>query len=232
MKSSKNEIITIIGKGLVGAIPFIGPLAAEIVGSIIPNQRIERIESLLKILELKITKEDRIIIEEKISSPESVDLIEDGFIQASRALSQERIDYIAALLKNSLTNTQLEHIEHKRLLSILGQLNDLEVLLLKSHTLYQGSEEYSAFWGKHESALTAPISYLDSSQEEVDKYTLFKTHRAHLASLELLRSRFKKPKRGELPEFDEKTGMVKSNGYDITPLGRLLLKNIDQSDEL
>ena len=40
--------------------------------------------------------------------------------------------------------------------------------------------------------------------------------------------RFKKPKRGELPEFDEKTGMVKVGGYEITSLGRLLLRSIDQ----
>ena len=55
----------ILGKGLVGAIPFVGPLVAEIVGAVIPNQRIERIESLLKILESKITDEDKPKIEKK-----------------------------------------------------------------------------------------------------------------------------------------------------------------------
>jgi hypothetical protein len=232
VKTSGNKIATILGKGLIGAIPFVGPLAAEIVGAVIPNQRIERIESLLTILESKITEEDKTKIEERIYSPESVDLIEDGFIQASRALSGERTDYIASLLKNSLTNDQLEHIEHKRLLSILGQLNDLEVLILKSHSMYRGAEEHNEFWEKHETALTSPMAYLGSSQEEVDKHTLFKTHRAHLANLELLRLKFKKPKRGESPEFDEKTGMIKSNGYEITPLGRLLLRSIDQGGEL
>ena len=29
----------------------------------------------------------------------SVDLMEDGFLQAARALSEERIEYIASLLK-------------------------------------------------------------------------------------------------------------------------------------
>ena len=59
MSANKNDIATILGKGLGGAIPFVGPLAAEIVGAIIPNQRIERIESLLKILESKIDENDK-----------------------------------------------------------------------------------------------------------------------------------------------------------------------------
>ena len=54
MKSNVKDLATIFGKGLVGAIPFVGPLAAEIVGSIIPNQRIDRIETFLKMLESKI----------------------------------------------------------------------------------------------------------------------------------------------------------------------------------
>ena len=47
MSTKGTDIATILSKGLVGAIPFVGPLAAEIVGAIIPNQRIDRLESLL-----------------------------------------------------------------------------------------------------------------------------------------------------------------------------------------
>jgi len=232
MSTKGNDIATIIGKGLVGAIPFVGPLAAEIVGAVIPNQRIDRIESLLKILESKITDEDKSKIKERIAKPESVDLIEDGFIQASRALSEERKEYIASLLKNSLTDEDLKHIEYKRLLSILGELNDLEVLILKSQTMYRRQSEDNEFWEKHEETLSAPGAHLGSSQEEIDEHTIYQTHKAHLASLGLLKIKFKKPKRGELPEFDEKTGMIKAQGYDITSLGRLLLRSIDQGGKL
>ncbi|HFG1639843.1 TPA: hypothetical protein ACGFW1_003524 [Vibrio cholerae] len=51
MKIDKMEIASIISKGALGAIPLVGPLAAEVVGAIIPNQRIERIETLLHDLE-------------------------------------------------------------------------------------------------------------------------------------------------------------------------------------
>ena len=96
-----------------------GTLAGEIVESIIPNQRIDRIASLLKTLELKIDPEEKAKIEARMLEEKSVDLMEDGFLQAARALSEERIDYIASLLKNSLTDEDLEHIAYKKLLSIL-----------------------------------------------------------------------------------------------------------------
>jgi hypothetical protein len=145
MSTKGTDIAAIIGKGLLGAIPFVGPLAAEIVGAIIPNQRIDRIETVLRLLETKISEEDKEKVKQRIVSPESVDLIEDGFVQASRALSEERKEYIASLLKNSLTDDQLKHIEYKRLLSILGELNDLEVLILKSLTFYTEKKEVRSF---------------------------------------------------------------------------------------
>ncbi|MCQ4288730.1 hypothetical protein NA647_14955 [Pseudomonas stutzeri] len=226
-----TDIAAILGKGLVGAIPFVGPLAAEIVGAIIPNQRIDRIESLLKLLEAKIAEDEKSKVEEKIVTPESVDLIEDGFLQAARALSEERKDYIASLLKNSLTNDRLEYIENKRLLSILGQLNDLEIIILKSYTLHHGEPDSEEFFKIHQDSLQPPGAVLGSTQEDLDKHVLHQTHKTHLASLGLLRPGFKRARKGELPEFDDKTGMIKANGYSISPLGRLLLRSIDQINE-
>ena len=232
MSTKGTDIAAIIGKGLVGAIPFVGPLVAEIVGTIIPNQRIDRIEALLKYLEEKLSAADQNEIKKRITSPESVDLIEDGFVQTSRALSDERKEYIASLLKNSLTDESLRHIEYKTLLSLLGELNDLEVLILKSHSIVVGGGEYREFWDKHGDALTPPRAFLGSSQDDLDKHTLHETQKAHLARLGLLKPQFKKPKKGEIPEFDEKAGMIKAQGYNITSLGRLLLRSIDQGGEI
>jgi len=232
MSTNGTDIAAILGKGLLGAIPFVGPLAAEVVSAIIPNQRIDRIESLLRLLELKIPEEDRSKVEVRITSPDSVDLVEDSFIQASRALSEERKEYIASLLKNSLTDDELKHIEYKRLLSILGELNDLEVLILKSQTMHRGQPNYEEFWKTHEDALTPPLAYMGAEQEKIDKHTIHQTHKLHLVNLGLLKVKFKRPKRGELPEFDDKTGMIKAQSYDISALGRLLLRSIDQGGEI
>ncbi|HFD4059221.1 TPA: hypothetical protein ACF3XS_002964 [Vibrio parahaemolyticus] len=228
MSTNKSDVAAILGKGMVGAIPFIGPLAAEIVGSVIPNQRVDRIESMLQLLEAKLDGMEQSALKQKIMQPEYVDLVEDCFIQASRALSTERQDYIASLLKNSLSEEQVKYTEYKKLLTILSDLNDVEIIQLKSYSLYNDSDEYEEFWNTHEDILTPPLVYMDSSEEDFDQEAFFSAYKMRLVALGLLKIKYKKPSRGQLPEFDEKTGMIKASGHDITQLGRLLLKSIDQ----
>lgn len=229
MDHNKSDIVAILGKGVLGAIPWAGPLVGEIVGNLIPNQRIDRIASLLKALESKIDEEERAKVEERILEEKSVDLMEDGFLLAARALSEERIDHIAALLKNSLTDEDLEHLAYKRLLSLLGELNDIEVLILKFHSIDIAQQQ--EFRRKHHDALTPPRVHLRPRQEVVDERAIYDTHNANLVRLDLLKMRFRKPRRQELPEFDNRTGMMKANGYQITPLGMLLLRSIDQEGD-
>lgn len=230
MKNKMGDIAIILGKTALGSIPTVGPLVAEIIGNLIPDLRFKRIFSLLEALESKVDPAEKAKVEAKILEEESIDLMEDGFLQAARALSQERIDYIASLLKNSLTDKDLEHIAYKKLLSILGEINDLEVLLLKLHSV-RTMVKREEFRAKYKEALTKPVAYLMAPQEEVDKEAIYESYETNLVRLGLIKMRFRKPMRGESPEFDEKTGMMKSSGYDITDLGKLLLRSIDQGEE-
>ena len=222
---TSDEMVS-LGKAGVSFIPILGPIAAEIIGNLIPNQRIDRIASLLKTLESKIDDNERVKVEKRMLDEKSVDLMEDGFLQATRALSEERIAYIASLLKNSLMDEDLEHIAYKKLLSLLGELNDLEVLILKSYAVSLADRD--KFRQKHQGVLNSPPAYLGAPQELVDKRAIHETHKAQLVRLGLLKIRFKKPKRGDPPEFDEKTGIIKAQGHDLTFLGGLLLRSIDQ----
>ena len=224
-----TDIAATLVKGGMGAVPIYGPIIAEVISNLIPNQRIDRIVSFIKALESKVDEEVRDKVEKNMLEEKSIDLMEDGFLQAARALSEERIEYIASLLKNSLTDEDLEHIAYKKLLLLLGELNDVEVLILKSHS---GSiAEQQEFRMRYQDALAVPYTSLASSREQIDKHAIYEAYRANLTRLDLLKIRFQTPKRGELPEFDEKTGMVKAQGYDITSLGRLLLRSIDQDDD-
>ena len=229
LEVKRNDRIASALKATLGAIPYLGPLAAEIVGNLIPNQRVERIVSFVRTLEAKIDPEERAKVEAKMLEEKSIDLMEDGFLQAARALSEERIEYIAALVKNGLTDRDAEHIAYKKLLSILAELNDIEVLILISYS--GGIMQQQDFRRKHQGIVTEPLVHLGSSQEEVDKHAIYEAHKVNLAHLGLLKIRFQRPRRGESPEFDEQTGMMKSSGYDITDLGRLLLRSIDQGEE-
>ncbi|MDY0191347.1 MAG: hypothetical protein RBR22_11500 [Desulfuromonas sp.] len=232
MKTKGNDFAASLSKGLVGAIPFVGPIAAEIVGAIIPNQRMDRIEVFLHKLEEKLEAIDQNQTRENFSRPEQIDLLEDAFLQASRAMSDDRKEYLASLVKNSLQEVELRHLEYKRLLSILGQLNDVQIIILKYYSLerLQG-EAFHEFQDKHNHLIRPPLVHMGSSPEEFDRKAIFDDYRSQLIELSLLQRRFKKPKRGASPEFDEKTGMIKTQGFGITHLGRMLLRLIDQNNE-
>ncbi|HFG1639841.1 TPA: hypothetical protein ACGFW1_003522 [Vibrio cholerae] len=133
------------------------------------------------------------------------------------------------MLKNSLSDEQIKYEEYKKLLVILNDLNDIEILHLKSYSLDRDDEEYDEFWHLHDETLTPPLTYMDSSEEDFDKQAIFETYRSRLVALGLIKIRYKKPRKGELPEFDEKTGMIKANGHSITRLGSLLLRSLDLS---
>lgn len=225
----RNDLIASGLKSTFGAVPYLGPIISEMVDNLIPNQRIDRIASLLKKLEAKIDPKEKAKVEAKILKEKSVDLMEDGFLQAARALSEERIEYIASLLKNGLTDEDLEEIAYKRLLSLLDELDDLEVLILKSY--FGNIKQQQEFQVKHQKVLRAPIVTHGSSQEKVDKQAIYEAHKMNLTRLGLLKPYFKIPQRGEQPEFSQETGMMKAQGYRITNLGRLLLRSIDQDQE-
>jgi hypothetical protein len=201
----RSDLAAVIAKGLVGAVPGIGAIAAEIVGAIIPNQRLDRIVEVLRRLDEKVRDLDRGMLNERMKRPESVDLLEDGLHQASRALSPERREYIASMLKNGLSKDDLTHIEQKKLLSILGELNDAEILLLKFYSLFPN--EKRKFAEQHQE-LFLPVSvHLGSPQGDLDKAALGKSYKNKLIQMGLLRSA--------------------DVGYDVNSLGSLLLRYID-----
>lgn len=224
---SKTDVAIAVGMGTLGLLPYAGPIIAEIVGTIIPNQRPDRIARFAEILDEKLSKLDKELLEQKMRTEEFVDLFEDGAFQAAKALTDERRRHIAALLKSSLATVNLDHIQEKQLLSILGQLNDAELVILKHFGLDMDPRQAEAFFDEHEETIRSPMVVMGSPQEDADRGAVHQTHRNHLRRLGLVRATYKKPKKGELPEWDLKTGMLKASSDRITPLGRLLLRHID-----
>ena len=77
---------------------------------------------------------------------------------------------------------------------------------------------------EHEDKLPGPALFSASSPEDADRGAVHQAYRNHLTRLGL--ATYKKPRKGELPEWDLKTGMLKAGSDGITPLGRLLLRRI------
>ena len=212
MMNNRNayDYAAIVARGSLGPIPYIGPLLAEIVGTLIPNQRFERLADFVRKLEEKIAvlglaQEE---LRKRFTSPESIDLFEDSAWQAARALSDERKGHIAALMKNGLMAEQAEHLQYKRLLSMLGEVNDVEILVLKYHS-YLSHAEKMEFFNKHEKALPPHHAVIGSSRDEKDKAIVRESYEDHLVRMGLLQ--------GE-----------KRRQRDISSLGRLLLRSIDE----
>ena len=213
MKNKIGDLAVILGKVGISSIPTVGPLVAEIVGNLIPDLRFKRIFSLLEVLESKIEPEEKAKVEAKMLEEKSIDLMEDGFLQAARALSEERIEHIASLLKNSLTNEDLEQSAYKRLLFLLGEINDVEVIILMAYSMH--GVEQQDFSEKHRDILFGEPLRFPTSREKVDQDAIHKTYRANLVRLDLLESKTQGP----------------SQSYEMTSLGRLLLRSIDQGSE-
>jgi hypothetical protein len=225
---SKTDVAIAVGMGTLSLLPYAGPILAEIVGAIIPNQRIDRIARFAKILDDKLAELDKEFLEQKMRTEEFVDLFEDGAFQAARAMTDERRERIASLLKNSLSSDDLEHVQEKQLLSILGQLNDAELLILRYYGLNKlDPQEAQRFFELHEGAIRGPQVFMGAPQEDVDRVAVHETYRDHLRRLGLVRATYKKRKKGEPPEWDLTTGMIKADGNRITPLGQLLLRYVD-----
>ncbi len=224
-ESTKKDLSIAIGKGILGAIPFVGPLIAETVGATIPNQRIDRINDFLILLEEKIDEVHRETAKLKFQNEKFIDVLEDSMIQASRALTKERKEYIASLVANGIEEENIEHNQKKLLLNILSELSDTEIIILQSYGLPPSEDR--EFFEKHKDVLMPPhVTMRTSDENQINDKTLFDAQKNHLARLNLTTLNYKKSKKGELPEFDPNTGMIKAQGYKITSLGRLLLKNI------
>jgi hypothetical protein len=210
-------------------IPVVGSLISEIVGNIIPNQRVDRIDRFIQLLGQRLENLEKDFLDTRLKEPAAVDLLEDAFMQAARATNQERIEHIANVIANGLAEESLQQAEAKRMLWLLGQINDSEVIILRGRLATTNDEAVKdeEFRIKHAELLAPTSTHMDSSEDQFEEAALKSSYRQHLHDLGLLRHRFAKPKRGQLPEFDDKTGMMKASGSNVTRLGKMLLRYLN-----
>ncbi len=120
------------GRAFASLIPMVGGVIGEVLTRIIPNQRSERLVRYVRELNRRLDSvEDD--VGELLHDPESIDLIEEGGFQAARATTDERIDRIATLVANGLTDREADMIRRKRLARLLGRIDDDELVLLEAY---------------------------------------------------------------------------------------------------
>ncbi len=218
--NSKDHLVALL-RGAANAVPFVGGLLGELFTSTIPGQRHDRIAKYILELGARIDRMDQAQAKLALAEPDKISLIETGGYQAARATSDTRIGQIVNVVANGLSQTDVDVIRRNRLLALLGEIDDDEIAILSAYGLSQGTFGHEAW----ELIKIPPPATLGSDQATLDQNTLYKLGKAHLIRLDLLTRNFSRPKKGELPEFDTETGMMKSR-VSISSLGRLLLREI------
>lgn len=221
---TKTDHAVSLAKGALGAIPLVGSLIAEMVGTLVPRQRMDRIEDYLNKLAESIKVANEELLKQKLNDPDIVDLIEEGGFQSARAISEERRQHIAKLVTHGVSGDEKDRIEAKRLLSLLKEIDDDQIIILTGY-LRRYLNDHD-FHERHAAVLEPVGAHLGSSREELDRETMFELARGQLVNLGLLKPRYQSLRKGEMPEFDRQTGTIRSMGNDLTPLGRILLARI------
>lgn len=229
LNSQAVDYVTSAAKAVLGTVPFAGSLLAEVAGTIIPNQRIERIVKFAKNLEDKLSKLNQDFVRAQLTNENFTDLLEEGIRQTARSLSDDRRGYLASVIANSISSEDVEFFESKHLLRILGEINDIEVIWLRFYLIptIDGDTEFRE---KHKEILKFAIATIGASQSILDKSALQDSYKEHLTQLGLLEYRYQTNTRTKQPEFDTFTGGLKVSGYGIMLLGKLLLRQISLSE--
>ena len=102
LEKNKTDLLTSAAKSVFGALPVAGPLLSELIGNLIPDQRIDRLSKYIIELERKLSDLSAERIRELLKDDECIDLFEEGFVQASRAITDERRTQIASVIRNGL----------------------------------------------------------------------------------------------------------------------------------
>lgn len=224
------DYVASLAKALLGEVPFAGSLLVELAGAVIPNQRMERIVEYTKALERRLARLEQGFVRSQLTNESFTDLMEEGLRQAARSLTDERRDYIASLVASSLSSADIAYEESKRLLRILGEINDVEVIWLRFF-LKPATSEDQPFREKHKAILTRVAAHIGAPQEVLDGATLQSSYKEHLTQLGLLERRYQTDVHSKQPVFDSSTGGMKVRGYRLTTLGRLLLREIGLTEE-
>src|SRR5689334_8811508 len=115
LELNHSDYVASAAKSALGAVPFAGSLLAEIAGTLIPNQRIERIVRFAADLQKRIADLEQDRVRAHLTDENFTDLVEEALRQAARSTSDERRQHIASVVATSLSAEDVSFIESKHL---------------------------------------------------------------------------------------------------------------------
>ncbi|MAC89379.1 hypothetical protein [Maricaulis sp.] len=202
------------------ALPLFGGGAGQALNDVIPNQRVDRIVRYVRQLDRRLEELESQRVESLLDDPAKQDLVVMGGQQATRALSDHRIELIVQAVVNGISDDDVSTIRKNRLLRLLGQIDDDEVAILNAY-----GSAYGGGKGEWDKVQRPPPGYIGAPVKELDDNKLYEAGSERLLQMGLLEQKFTSLRKGELPEFDKTAGRFKGR-MDISYLGRMLLREI------
>lgn len=214
LKANARDFAVSALKASVGIIPTLGPVAQELLGTLIPKQRLDRVVLFITKLSKAVEEAhaDVAEIKEKLLSPAYSSLFYKSCVQAADAVNEERVDHIKNLFTKCISSEELEIPKYETLLSLLGKLSDAELLWLKFYQLltYDDVRKATAFQRDKLGGKTiSPNVYMGMDENEAEQEYLKAVFSSTLLALGLLRA-----------EYD-KNGKPK---YKCSQLGNLIMR--------
>ena len=189
LDTNTRDRLVSAAKSAAGALPFVGTLVGEVIDTIIPELRIERVVSFLKSLDERVGEIDENIerFQKGLKTEEGLDIFEEGIIQASRAVSEERKQRLAHLVANSLSAEELKYSEARKLLNIYSELTDPEIIWLIFYSLNPvfGEGPHSDWVDKHPDVLKPISRVMGAPQEQHERGALQDSYKLTLSRLGL-----------------------------------------------
>lgn len=203
--------------------PGAGSFFGALIGQVIPNQRVERLAEFATRLGRRLVVAEGAVENlhetyKKLAESLGVQqraLFEDGAYAASRATSNERLEAIANVVSEGLSADEVRASEQRRLLHLLSELTDEDVVALCQYTMkYRNNTE----WRDRNAAALAPrFAALGGSQEQFDQKTLREIRNRHLLMLGVL--------------VEKPSGSSGSMRTELSPIGRFVLRQLGLLDE-
>ena len=134
---------------------------------------------------------------------------------------QERIDQIVEAVSRGLSEDDATVIRRKRILLILGELDNDEINVLNAYGRSYGGADREAF----DRVNRPDPPHLRSSSSVIDQNQLYDLGKRRLIRLGLLKKNYGNIKKGEIPVFDAREGDFKHR-LEVSYLGRMLLREI------
>lgn len=140
----RRDVAVALTKGLAGLAPGVGPLLGEAIGTVIPNQRIDRVADFARNLGRKI---DLLSLEVErlrcfLESGVGLEVFEALVLQVARSTSARRREYLASLFVNAVWSADFDHEKTMVLLRLMDELTDAELVFLQLFAIEDDEERW------------------------------------------------------------------------------------------